>query len=415
MNNLAPEEVLFTTPDNRILRPKYDSLVINTVTATNLNVTNINGSVVSGTLVSTNSVQTISNKSLVDASTYIVDSTDSSIKTQFDATGAANTLSIIRTNVPLTNTTRIYTITDPGADAGVVLTEGAQTINGVKTFTALTVTGSAMDSITKITSAGTKINTIQMDHVTAAGLPTDMIISTSTEADINIALAPKGLGSFTLRLPDATSAGGNARGQSAVDLQLTRNAATQVASGARSFVAGSYNTASAADSYAIGYRAQSIHSGSMVLTDNTAADFSSTSVQQLSSRFTGGYRFTGGPFNINDIFITNTSGSVQTVGAVTNTAVSATLTNNYASLVHVECIGTTVGGSSAYIKFNVKINTVAGVATVGSAFDTWVISDFAGVNATATTSGLTLNINITGSAGNTINWKSTCRILQSNY
>jgi hypothetical protein len=43
---------------------------------------------------------------------------------------------------------------------------------------------------------------------------------------------------------DGTTAGGNARGQYAVDLQLSRTAATQVVSGAYSFAAGHSNTAS---------------------------------------------------------------------------------------------------------------------------------------------------------------------------
>lgn len=415
MNNLSPEEVIFTRPDQRILKPKVDELVINKISVTNLVATNLNGTPISGTLVSTSAVQTLTNKSLVDSSTTIIDNVNPTIRTQFDASGAANTLMTIRTNMPTSGTSRIYTFADVGSDANVVLTEGAQTINGPKTFTAITITGGAMDSVTKITSAGTKINTIQMDHVTAAGQPTDMIISTSTESDINIALAPKGLGSVSLRLPDATATGGNARGASAVDLQLTRNTATQVASGARSFIAGSYNTASGADSMALGYRAQAINDGSMVISDNTASDFSSTADRQLSTRFTNGYRFIGSPYNINDTFILNTSGTVTTIGSVTGSAVSATLTDNCASIALIELIGTSVVGSSVYIKYSTKINVVSGVVSIGSAFDSWVVSDFGGVAAVTSSSGLNLIVNVTGSAGNTINWKATCKILQTPY
>lgn len=70
----------------------------------------------------------------------------------------------------------------------------------------------------------------------------------------NAAITPLGTGNFVLAIPTPSSAvGGNCRGENAVDLQLVRASATQVASGNRSaIVAGSNNTASAADSLAAG-------------------------------------------------------------------------------------------------------------------------------------------------------------------
>ena len=62
----------------------------------------------------------------------------------------------------------------------------------------------------------------------------------------------RGNGGFALQVPDNTVTGGNPRGLGAVDLQMIRTAATQVASGAQSFVAGSGNTASGAQAVAIG-------------------------------------------------------------------------------------------------------------------------------------------------------------------
>jgi hypothetical protein len=413
MNNLQAEDILLTRPDQRILKSKADELVINKITVTNLVATNLNGTPISGTLVSTTAVQTLSNKSLVDTSTFIVDNTDSTIKTGFDASGGANTTAIIKTSIPIATTTRTFTFADTGSDADVVLTEGNQTINGAKTFTAITITGGAMDDITKITSAGTRVNTIQMDHVTAAGQPFDMIRSNSTETDISIGLIPKGLGFISVRLPDNASTGGNTRGASAIDLQLTRNAATQVASGARSIVMGSNSTASAADSIAIGARAVASNAGSLVISDTTASDITSTSTNQMTTRFTNGYRMLGSPMNFNDVSVLSTSGTATTVGAVVASAVTATLTDNAMSLAIIELIGTSAAGQSVYIKYSTKINTVGGIATIGTAFDSWIVSDFAGVSAATSATGLSLSIDITGSAGNTINWRATCRILQT--
>jgi len=50
------------------------------------------------------------------------------------------------------------------------------------------------------------------------------------EANIGIALSPKGTGAITAQVPDGTTAGGNARGANSVDLQMSRVANTQVAS-----------------------------------------------------------------------------------------------------------------------------------------------------------------------------------------
>lgn len=72
------------------------------------------------------------------------------------------------------------------------------------------------------------------------------------DKNINISIVPKGTGFFTLGAPDGKATGGDRRGASAVDLQLSRTGASQVASGANSFVVGTTNTAAGANSAAIG-------------------------------------------------------------------------------------------------------------------------------------------------------------------
>jgi hypothetical protein len=60
-----------------------------------------------------------------------------------------------------------------------------------------------------------------------------------------LVLSPKGTGALIAQKPDGTTTGGNARGANAVDLQMVRSAATQVANGTRAFVGGGErNTAS---------------------------------------------------------------------------------------------------------------------------------------------------------------------------
>jgi hypothetical protein len=67
-------------------------------------------------------------------------------------------------------------------------------------------------------------------------------VAGTTNADF--AIVPKGTGAILGNIPDNTSTGGNKRGAGAVDLQLNRASASQVASGTNSFVAGISCTAS---------------------------------------------------------------------------------------------------------------------------------------------------------------------------
>lgn len=69
--------------------------------------------------------------------------------------------------------------------------------------------------------------------------------ATGIGIDIDVVIAPKGGGSFSLQVADGTAAGGNKRGVNAVDTQMLRATADKVASGAGSaLIAGSGSVAS---------------------------------------------------------------------------------------------------------------------------------------------------------------------------
>jgi hypothetical protein len=71
--------------------------------------------------------------------------------------------------------------------------------------------------------------------------------------DIDVALVPKGTGAILGNIPDGTATGGNKRGENAVDLQLNRSSASQVASGQYSaIIGGNNNSASAQQSAVVG-------------------------------------------------------------------------------------------------------------------------------------------------------------------
>lgn len=82
---------------------------------------------------------------------------------------------------------------------------------------------------------------------------TSAFTATSADTDLNFAIIPKGNGALTTDVPDGGTGGGNARGTGAIDLQTTRDAATQVASADYSAILGGRrNTVSAAGAATVG-------------------------------------------------------------------------------------------------------------------------------------------------------------------
>lgn len=98
----------------------------------------------------------------------------------------------------------------------------------------------------------------------------------TSDVNSNIAIIPKGNGAIIASQPDGTSVGGNARGAYAVDLQMVRSAATQVASGNYSFNVGLNSTASSAYAVAMGYG----------VTVSGTASFAAGQTLSLSNSFT---------------------------------------------------------------------------------------------------------------------------------
>jgi hypothetical protein len=84
--------------------------------------------------------------------------------------------------------------------------------------------------------------------------------ASGTDTNINAVLSPKGNGALIAHEPDGTTAGGNARGSYAVDLQTIRTAATQVASGNYSIIPGGWSNI-ASSGYSVAMGSQNTSSG----------------------------------------------------------------------------------------------------------------------------------------------------------
>jgi len=86
-----------------------------------------------------------------------------------------------------------------------------------------------------------------------ATVPVVSLTATNAAVNVDVALSPKGTGAITAHVADNLATGGNKRGSNAIDLQTSRTAATQVASGAGAVAVGARNTVSGSQSSAIGY------------------------------------------------------------------------------------------------------------------------------------------------------------------
>jgi hypothetical protein len=95
------------------------------------------------------------------------------------------------------------------------------------------------------------------------------IQATGATANVSVSIVPKGSGAVMLAVPDGTATGGNIRGSNAIDLQVSRTTATQVASGDNSVAIGNRNTAGSMG-VSIGFSNTSGTQGIAIGRDSTA-------------------------------------------------------------------------------------------------------------------------------------------------
>ena len=137
-------------------------------------------------------------------------------------------------------------------------------------ITAAVLTGLASGSATAIAAADTLLAALEklQAQISAKGLANlAEVLNTSApnatvpvvgwtpnriESNADLVLSPKGSGAIIAHVPDSSATGGNKRGIGAVDLQMGRGTAAQVASGNYSVALGYANTASGNYSVALG-------------------------------------------------------------------------------------------------------------------------------------------------------------------
>ncbi len=136
-----------------------------------------------------------------------------------------------------------------GADAGLFApsaTSLAAAVGGVEVLRAtaaggVTLGGAPGGHALEVATPASAANRVLVNGA-AAGAPVS-VQAQGVDANIGLALTPRGAGALSAQASDGLAAGGAARGASAVDWQMARSAASQVASGQRATIGGQNNTA----------------------------------------------------------------------------------------------------------------------------------------------------------------------------
>jgi hypothetical protein len=143
---------------------------------------------------------------------------------------------VITLKAPTSGTLTLTLPTADGTNGQVLSTNGS----GVLSFA---TAGGGVTGFTSAENTTAPNATVYVDSLTAS--------AASTNADV--AFVAKGTGATLAQVPDNATTGGNKRGTYATDLQKSRSAATQVASGNySSILGGDGNTASGTNSVVVG-------------------------------------------------------------------------------------------------------------------------------------------------------------------
>jgi hypothetical protein len=245
------------------------------------------------------------------------------------------------------------------------LTGGAG-LNTTTNYYVINVSGATFQVSTSVGGGASLFTT----NITAGTLLTGHSVSANvtlsentTETNSDLVLTPKGTGAFILGFkPDGTTAGGNARGAGSVDLQLSRSAATMVASGANSAVLGGINNASSGQfSVCVGGSGNSSTTG--------AANFIGSGTINISSgaqSFVGAGRYNQSTSQSSVVV----GGGVSTAGNTANADQSAILgglgglANRYGMQSHASgsFSGTTGSGDAQRARFVLRNKTTTNSA-----------------------------------------------------
>lgn len=297
-------------------------------------------------------------------------------------------------------------------------------------------TGSVDNAVTR--ADGTGAATLQGSDISIADSTTSttnqvgFVNIHSGQSNSSIYITPKGSGAVWFG-PAATgsSSTGNARGSNAVDLQMQRSLATQVASGTEAFAAGSYSTAGTRAA-AIGYGVTASGTASHAVNQTTtssgdfslAAGFTTEASAAASAAFgvyskaihRGGVFFSSGRRSANGdaqggdvILMVTTTGNTATEATLGDGSTKLTIPSNQAFLAIIDVVGKQASSSNVFAGTRKALIVNNGGTTALNGSVQTVDTDFndqawGGIAVTANDGSDYLKIEVTGASATTIYW-----------
>lgn len=272
------------------------------------------------------------------------------------------------------------------------------------------------------------------------------LLATNAATNVDIVLQPKGLGGILAQQPDGTVAGGNNRGNNAVDLQTKRVASARVASGDYSFLGGGSNNASLNNyafigtgnfNYAAGLYAF-VGTGSSNVADDQCAFVGTGSSNYANEQYSfigtgcnlktslctqgvvSGYNTTANKIRQASQLTmqTTTTNTTETEMFLDNASARAVLKNNqkWGFIVNIVASQNASVNYAYFTKRGIIRRGANAADTVISAIDT-IGTDFnilggGSVAITADTTNGSLKIAVTGVSTNTIYWQAKIELVE---
>jgi hypothetical protein len=208
-----------------------------------------------------------------------------------------------------------------------------------------------------VTHTASAVNRIQATGSAAGAAP--VLSAQGTDTNIPLVLQPKGTGALQAQQTDSTATGGNARGANAVDWQMSRSSASQVASGFNAVIAGgATNLASGYQSAIVGGAANST-TGVYAF---AGAGYLNSVSGQVGAVVVNGYGNTaGGNYNFIGTGYSNSGTSnsaVTTQSATMNGTTAVTLSGSNANIK----VGQLITGTSISSFPNTYVAAVSGTS-----------------------------------------------------
>lgn len=232
---------------------------------------------------------------------------------------------------------------------------GTVTINpataGTINNTSIGATTPAAGTFTTLTSSGTAtLANGSTTYVTVTGDASYPMIKATGGTNTPLVLSPLGTGALQAQKTDSTATGGNARGANAVDWQMNRSSAGQVASNSYSSIGGGQtNTSSGYASTIAGGRTNTANIDYSVVSGgftNTASGQYSAIMGGYNNTAAGIYNFIGGGYTNSG----TANGAVTTQSATMNGTTAVTLSGSNANIKVGQIIfGTSISSGTTYV------------------------------------------------------------------